>query len=56
MDQVRRIFHTNSINNITLDINVPILLDIYKMETAEKTDNLCKNKKNLNLSLQYNEL
>ncbi|XP_061932271.1 uncharacterized protein LOC107993792 isoform X7 [Apis cerana] len=30
--------------------------NIYDMEAAEKTDNLYKNKKNLNLTLQYNEL
>ncbi|KAG6797001.1 1-acylglycerol-3-phosphate O-acyltransferase Pnpla3 isoform X1 [Apis mellifera caucasica] len=30
--------------------------NIYDMEATEKTDNLYKNKKNLNLTLQYNEL
>ncbi|XP_003490376.1 1-acylglycerol-3-phosphate O-acyltransferase Pnpla3 isoform X1 [Bombus impatiens] len=30
--------------------------NIYDMEVADKTDNLYKNKKNLNLTLQYNEL
>ncbi|XP_003693894.1 1-acylglycerol-3-phosphate O-acyltransferase Pnpla3-like isoform X1 [Apis florea] len=30
--------------------------NIYDMEAGEKTDNLYKNKKNLNLTLQYNEL
>ncbi|CAK9825101.1 Patatin-like phospholipase domain-containing protein 2 [Anthophora retusa] len=30
--------------------------NMYDMETAGKTDNLYKNKKNLNLTLQYNEL
>lgn len=36
--------------------HLTIFSDIYNMETVDETDHLYKNQKNLNLTLQYNEV